>query len=109
MFQIAKKEGKISLKGILSQLMEKSIQSLISVVAQQAEHLVGLLKDLPLLKRKLKHMLTGLALFIAGLVISGIAIAMYLEEMFPNLITGFPYILVGFVFIAIAAIFMEIK
>ncbi|MAE43260.1 hypothetical protein CMO93_05795 [Candidatus Woesearchaeota archaeon] len=104
-----KKEDKLSLKKLLNQLMERSIQSIISVVAQQAEHLVGLIKDIPIFKRRIKHMLAGVAFFTAGLVISGIAIAMYLEEIFPNLVTGMPYILIGFVFILTAAIFMEIK
>jgi len=42
---MVKKEDKVTFKSILNQFMQKSLQSLISVVAEQSEHLIGWVKD----------------------------------------------------------------
>jgi len=98
------KQEKITFKTILNQLMEKSLQSLISVAAQEAEHLATWIKNLSGLGKKIRQLMTTIILFSAGLGVLGIGIAIYINEQFPNISLGISHILIGFIIILIAAI-----
>ena len=98
------KEEKLSFKSLLNKLMAKSLQSLISVAAEEAEHLATWIKNLSGIGRKIRHLMMAIILFSAGLGVFGIGIALYIEEQFPNLSKGLSHILVGFVIILVAAL-----
>lgn len=98
------KEEKLTFKSVLNKVMEKSMNSLISAAAQEAEHLITWIKNLSNLGKKVRNLLTTIILFSAGLGVLGIGVALYLKEQFPNLTSGTSHILVGIVIISIAAL-----
>ena len=98
------KEEKVTFKSVLNKVMEKSMNSLISVAAEEAEHLITWIKNLSNLGRKIRSLLTTIILFSAGLGVLGIGIALYIKEQFPNITDGVSHILVGIVIISIAAL-----
>lgn len=104
---MAKKEEKITFKSILNKLVEKSLNSLISIVAQESEHITKWLRDLSGLGKKIRRLLTTLILFTAGLGILGIGTAIYISELSPKLSSGQSHILVGLFVILIAAIYSK--
>ena len=99
------KEEKITFKSLLNQLMEKSMQSLISVAAQEAEHLARWIRELGGLGRKIRKLLTTIILFSAGLGVLGIGIALYINELYPKISQGTSHLLIGLTIILIAAIY----
>ena len=99
----------VSFKSVLNQLMAKSLQSLISVAAEEAEHLTTWIKNLSGIGRKIRKILTTVILFSAGLGVLGIGIALYVNESFPNLSRGVSHILVGLIIISIAALYTKFK
>ena len=101
---MAKKEEKITFKSILNKVMEKSMNSLISVAAEEAEHIVNWIRNLSGLGKKIRNLLTTVILFSAGLGVLGIGIALYIKEQFPNITDGVSHILVGITIISIAAL-----
>jgi hypothetical protein len=98
------KEEKITFKSVLNKVMDKSMNSLVSVAAQEAEHLITWIKNLSGLGKKIRHLMTTIILFSAGLGVLGIGVALYLNEVFPNISKGTSHILVGLVIISIAAL-----
>ena len=102
-----KKEEKFSFKSILNKFMEKSLQSLISVMAEQSEHLVEWIKNISGLKRKIRMLIVIIVLLSAGLGIFGVGISQYLVNLYPNLGNGLAYILVGIAYILIAVIYVK--
>ena len=64
---MAKKEATVTFKSILNQFMQISIQSLISVIAEQSEHLVDWVKNISGLKRKIKKIISVIIISTAGL------------------------------------------
>ena len=102
MVKKTEKEEKVSFKSVLNQLMAKSLQSLISVAAEEAEHLTTWIKNLSGIGRKVRHLMTTIILFSAGLGVLGIGVALYIKEQFPNLTNGLSHILVGFIIILVA-------
>ena len=103
------KEEKITFKSLLNKLMENSLQSLISVAAQESDHLVKWIKNIPQIGRKIRILLTTIILFSAGLGVLGIGIALYINETFPNISKGISHILVGLIIITIAALYTKFK
>lgn len=103
------KEEKITFKSLLNKLMENSLQSLISVAAQESDHLVKWIKDISGIGRKIRILLTTIILFSAGLGVLGIGIALYINEAFPNISRGISHILVGLIIITIAALYTKFK
>lgn len=103
---MVKKES-FSFKRILNQFMQASIQSIVSVVAEQSEHIVDWLKDISGLKRKIKKFLTVVVISAAGLGILGVGIAQYIASLYPNLANGLSYMLVGVILILIAWIYLK--
>ena len=103
------KEEKITFKSLLDKLMEKSLQSLITIAAQEAEHLATWIKNLSGLGKKVRTLLTTVILFSAGLGVLGIGIALYVNEQFPNISRGISHILVGLVIILIAALHLKLN
>ena len=101
---MAKKEEKITFKSILNKVMEKSMNSLISVAAEEAEHIVNWIRNLSGLGKKIRNLLTTVILFSAGLGVLGIGVALYIKEQFPNITDGVSHILVGITIISIAAL-----
>ena len=101
---MAKKGG---FQSLLNQFMQKSLQSLISVVAEQSEHLIGWVKDIAGLKRKIKKIITSIIILTAGLAIFGVGISQYIASLYPNLANGLSYLLVGAVFILAALIYLK--
>ena len=51
-----KKQEKITFKSLLNKIMENSFQSLISVAAEESDHLVKWIKDIPQIGRKIKRL-----------------------------------------------------
>lgn len=100
----AEKEEKVSFKSVLNELMVKSLQSLISVAAEEAEHLTTWIKNLSGIGRKIRKILTTVILFSSGLGVLGIGIALYVNELFPNISKGLSHILIGLIIILIAAL-----
>ncbi|MBU90417.1 hypothetical protein CMO94_02645 [Candidatus Woesearchaeota archaeon] len=98
------KEEKITFKSVLNKLMEKSLQSLISVAAEEAEHLAKWIRDLSGIGKKIRHLMTTIILFSAGLGVLGIGVALYINELYPNLSNGTSHILIGLIIILIAAL-----
>jgi len=109
MVKKAEKEEKISFKSVLNQLMAKSLQSLISVAAEEAEHLTTWIKNLSGIGKKIRKILTTVILFSAGLGVLGIGIALYVNELFPNFSRGISHIFVGLIIISIAALYTKFK
>ena len=103
------KEEKITFKSLLNKLMENSLQSLISVAAEEAEHLTKWIKNISGIGRKIRHLMTTIILFSAGLGVLGIGIAIYINESFPNISKGISHILVGLVIILMAALYTKFK
>jgi len=103
------KEEKITFKTLLNKLMENSMQSLITVAAQESVHLVKWIKDISGIGKKIRKLLTTIILFSAGLGVLGIGIALYANELFPNFSKGTSHILVGLVIISIAALYTKFK
>lgn len=101
------KEEKSIFKSALDKLMEKSLDSLFSVAAEEAEHLIKWIKKLSDIGRKIRNLLTAVVLFSAGLGVLGIGIALYIGDMFPDIITGLTHIFVGLVIILIAALYSK--
>lgn len=101
---MAKKEEKSTIKSLLNTLMEKSLHSLISVAAQEAEHLATWIKNLSGLGKKIRNLMTIIILFSAGLGVLGIGIALYVNELFPNISKSLSHILIGLIIILIAAL-----
>jgi len=87
--------------------MENSVQSLISVAAQEAEHLIIWIKSLSNLGRKIRKLLTTIILFSAGLGVLGIGIALYINELYPKISPGISHILIGSAIILIAALYSK--
>ena len=104
MVKKTEKEENVTFKSVLNKLMAKSLQSLISVAAEEAEHLTTWIRNLPSIGKKIRHLMTSIILFSAGLGVLGIGIALYIEAQFPNLSKGVPHILVGFVIILVAVL-----
>ena len=101
---MAKKEEKSTIKSLLNTLMEKSLHSLISVAAQEAEHLATWIKNLSGLGKKIRNLMTTIILFSAGLGVLGIGISIYISEQFSNITPGVSHILVGLFIILIAVL-----
>ena len=99
-----KKEEKVTFKSVLNKLMEKSLQSLISVAAEEADHLAKWIKSVSGIGIRIKHLMTTIILFSAGLGVLGIGIALYINEVYPNISKGMSHILVGLIIILIAAL-----
>jgi|TARA_Y100000031_G_C8180015_1_gene365972 ABC-type transporter Mla subunit MlaD len=106
---MAKKEAKVSIKSLINQFMQRSLQSLVSVVAQNADHLVEWVRNLPSLKEKIKRLLTAIILLSAGLAVFGIGISMYIASLFPELEDGLSYILIGLLLIIVAIVYIKLK
>ena len=109
MVKKAEKEEKPTIKSLLNTLMEKSLQSLISVAAQEAEHLATWIRNLSGLGRKIRNLLTTIILFSAGLGVLGIGIALYVNELFPDLSKGISHIFIGLIIISVAALYTKFK
>lgn len=90
-----KKEDKFGLKALLQRLMEKSLQSLVSVISQQADHLVDIIKNISLIKRKIRKLMAEVVLLSAGLAVLGTGLGIYLAGKFPELADGVPQMLIG--------------
>ena len=101
------KEEKITFKSLLAKLMENSLQSLISVAAEEADHLAKWIRNLSGLGKKIRNLLTTVILFSAGLGVLGIGTAIYINELFPNISKGISHILVGLIIILIAAVYTK--
>ena len=99
-----KKEEKVTIKSFLNQLMQKSLQSLISVAIQEAEHLAKWIKSISGLGKKIRNLMTTIILFSAGLGVLGIGISIYISEQFSNITPGMSHILVGLFIILIAVL-----
>jgi len=99
-----KKEEKINFRSLLNKLMEKSLQPLISVIIEEAEHLINWIKNLSGIGKRVRNLLTTVILFSAGLGVLGIGIALYINELYPHISNGLSHILVGLVIILIAAL-----
>ena len=104
---MAKKGDKISFKSILNQFMERSLQSLISVVAEQSEHIVEWVKNISGLKRKIKKLIVAVIFVTAGLGIFGVGISQYIANLYPGLRNGISYLLVGVVFVLIGLLYSK--
>lgn len=102
-------KGEVTIKSVLNKLMEKSMQSLISVAVQEAENLARWIKDLSGLGVKIRRLLTTVILFSAGLGVLGIGVALYVNEMFPDLGPGMSHILVGLVIISVAVMNLKLN
>ena len=102
MLAIPKKEEKVTIKSFLNQLMQKSLQPLISVAIQEAEHLAKWIKSISGLGKKIRNLMTTIILFSAGLGVLGIGISIYISEQFSNITPGVSHILVGLFIILIA-------
>jgi hypothetical protein len=98
------KEEKVTFKSLLNKLMGKSLQSLITVAVQEAEHLTKWIKNLSGLGKKIRNLMTTVILFSAGLGVLGIGIALYVKELFPDFSSGIAHILVGLVILLIAVL-----
>jgi hypothetical protein len=98
---------KLTFKSLLNQLMQNSMQSLITVAAQEAEHLVRWIQELGGIGKKIRKLLTTVILFSAGLGVLGIGAALYIKELFPELSQGITHILVGLVIISVAAMYSK--
>ena len=105
----AKKEETVTLRSVVSKLMEKSMQSLISVAIQEAEHLITWIKNLSGLGVRIRRLLTTVILFSAGLGVLGIGVALYVDEMYPDLGPGVSHILVGLVIISVAIVHSKLN
>jgi len=103
------KEEKISFKSLLNQLMEKSMQGLITVAIEESEHLVNWIKNISGIGKKIRKLLTTVILFSAGLGVLGIGIALYINELYPNLGLGQSHIMIGLLIILIAALYTKFK
>jgi len=99
---MAKKQS--TFKSILNQVMEKSLQSLFSVAAQEAEYLIKWIKNISGLGRKIRNLMTTIILFAAGLGVLGIGISIYIHELYPNISLGTSHIIIGLAIILIAAL-----
>ena len=104
---MAKKEGKLSFKSLFNELMEKSLRSLIFVVAEHSDHLASWIKNISGFRRRIRRLLTAVILVSAGLSVVGIGIGLYIAELYPNLDNGVSHILVGAVLVLIALLYMK--
>ena len=104
---MAKKEGKLNFKSLFNEFMEKSLRSLISVVAEHSDHLASWIQNISGFRRKLRHLLTAVILASAGLSVLGIGIGLYVANLYPNLGNGISHILVGAVLVLIALLYMK--
>lgn len=102
------KQEKITFKSALNKLMEKSIQGLITVAAQESHHLARWIRELGGLGKKIRKLLTTLILFAAGLGVLGIGVAIYITELYPNLSPGKSHIAVGLAIITIAMLYTKL-
>lgn len=102
------KEEKFSFKKILGQFMEKSLQSIIAVVADQSDHIVSWIKDISGLKRKIKKILTAVIILSAGLMVVGVGLGIFIGSLYPNLDNGISHILVGLAFVLVAIIYLKV-
>jgi len=101
---MAKKEGRFNIKSFFNGLMEKSLQGLISVAAEQSEHLIDLLKNIPLIKKKIRRIVISAVFLTAGLVIFGLGAGLYLANLL-GLSTSSSYMMVGLAFLISAGIY----
>ena len=106
---MAKKEDKISFKSILNQFMQKSLQSLISVVAEHSDHLVEWIKDISGLRRKIRKLFVAVVFSAAGLGVFGVGVAQYIASLYPSLGNGISYMLVGIVPILIGVLYIKMN
>jgi L-asparaginase/Glu-tRNA(Gln) amidotransferase subunit D len=106
---MAKKEEKFSFKKVLGRFMEKSIQSIISVVAEQSDQIVAWIKNISGMKRRIRRLFIALSFCTAGLVVLGMGLGSYISELLPSLRNGIAHILVGIVLMLIAAVYMNLK
>jgi hypothetical protein len=104
---MAKKSVSLNLRSFMNKLMEKSFQSLFSVVAEESEHIAKWVRNISGLGRKIRRLLTAFVLFAAGLGVLGIGIALYLNELFPELKNGVSHVLVGLIIILIASAYAK--
>jgi len=102
-----KKEEKFSFKSILNKFMEKSMQSLIDVVAEHSEHLVEWIKNISGLRRKIRTLIVVVILVTAGLEVFGVGFAKYIASIYPNLANGLSYMLIGITLIIIALLYKK--
>lgn len=103
------KNEKTTFKIPLNKLMEKSLQSLISVAVEEVDQLTKWIKDLSGIGKKIRNLLTTIILFSAGLGVLGIGIALYVNELFPNLSNSIAHMLVGLVIIFIATLHLKLN
>ena len=106
---MVKKEDKFSFKSLLNQVMQKSLQSLISVLAEHSEHLMDWVKSIPSIKKKLRKMIIVVILFSSGLSVIGIGISLYIASLYPNFGNGFSHIIIGIVIILVALIYVKLS
>jgi len=104
---MAKKEEKVSFKSLLNQFMQKSLQSLISVIAKHADHLMDWVENIPSIKRKIRKLITAIIILTAGLGILGVGVAQYIASLYPKLSNGLSYMIVGIVLMLIAAFYLK--
>ncbi|MBL7056086.1 hypothetical protein ISS07_04195, partial [Candidatus Woesearchaeota archaeon] len=97
-----------SFKSLFNEFMEKSLRSLISVVAEQSDYIASWIKNISGLRRMVKNLAITLSFFIAGLVIFGMAIAMYLPS-YINVSQEAAYLIVGITFLLTSLIYHNLK
>jgi len=102
-----KKEDKINLKLLFKKILEKSLLSVIPIIAEETEHLAQWIKNISGIGKKIRSLMTIIILFTAGIGILGIGISHFLSEKFSNLSVGESHIIVGLFVILIAAIYSK--
>ena len=105
---MAKKGEKFSFKSLLEQFMQKSLQSLISVVSSNADHLIEWIRVIPMIKRKIRKLLTEFVLLSAGLAVMGMGLGIYLASKIPQLVNGISHMLIGFSLVLAALIYAKL-
>ena len=105
---MAKKREKFSFKSLLEQFMQKSLQSLISVVSSNADHLIEWIKVIPVIKRKIRKLLTEFVLLAAGLAVMGMGLGIYLASKIPQLADGISHMFVGLALVLAAIIYAKL-
>ena len=106
---MAKKEDTFSFKSIFRQFMQKSLQSLVSVVAEHADNISDWIKNISGFKRKIRKMLAAAILLSAGLSVAGIGASIYIASLYPKLGNGISHIAVGITIILVATVYLKFK
>jgi len=106
---MAKTEGKLSFKSLFNEFMEKSLRSLITVVADQSDHIASWIRNISGFRRRMRQLLTAIILVTAGLVVSSMGLGTYLAKLYPNLDNGVSHILIGIVLVIIAILYTKMS